>query len=98
MWNFQGCFFIDYLKWKKHIIFQDKTHISIRSLDSKIIALAKHWCELKGEGYIELLQLIMPTNVESLSVQIIELNIILMPLEEGVLSRRGLNLISSYFL
>jgi zinc-binding in reverse transcriptase len=28
---------------------------SIRSLGSKIIALAKCWCKLKGEGYIELL-------------------------------------------
>jgi L-cystine uptake protein TcyP (sodium:dicarboxylate symporter family) len=80
------------------IMFQDKTHKSISSLGSKIITLAKHWCKLKGEGYIELLQLIMSTNVELLQVQITELNNKLTPLEEGALSGRGLDLLSSYLL
>jgi L-cystine uptake protein TcyP (sodium:dicarboxylate symporter family) len=79
------------------IIFQNKTHNSIRSLGSKIITLAKYWCKLKGEGYVDLLQLIMPTNVESPPVQITELNSFL-PLEERVLFERGLDLLSSHLL
>jgi hypothetical protein len=52
------------------IIFQNKEHISIRLMGSKIIVLVKHWCKIKGEGYMDTIHLILPTNVDLLPVQI----------------------------
>jgi hypothetical protein len=65
------------------IIFQNKVHSNIRLLGSKIIALAKHECKIKGEGYMDTLHLILLANVDLLLVQIIEVSYRLMPLEEG---------------
>jgi hypothetical protein len=52
------------------IIFQNKVHSSIRLIGNKIIALVKHWCKIKGEGYMDTIHLILPTNVDLLPVQI----------------------------
>jgi hypothetical protein len=61
------------------IIFQDKHPRNNRILGSTIIATAKHWCQIKGEGYIDNFHLILSTNVDSLSLQITKLNLRIMP-------------------
>jgi hypothetical protein len=62
-------------------------------LGTSIISLAKHWCNIKVENYVDNLQIILPTNVDQLSVQIQKQNQNQMHPEEGDLFGRGLELI-----
>jgi hypothetical protein len=78
---------------RNKIIFQNKKHSSIRALENSIISLPKHWCRLKGENYSNNLHMILPTDVHSLSVQITEHLLRIMPPEERDLSGREHDLI-----
>jgi hypothetical protein len=69
----------EYLFWimwneRNKRIFQDKTITNLRALDTSIISLVKHWCNIKGSNYVSNLQIILPTNVDLLPMQIQELN------------------------
>jgi hypothetical protein len=54
------------------LIFKGGNGKSIRCLGGSIIALAKYWCSIKDYDYQNSLHFILPSNINLLLVQIIE--------------------------
>jgi hypothetical protein len=70
---------------KNYIFFQNKACRTIRSIGNSIIILSKQWYKLREEQYSDNLHLILPHDINLLSVQMTVHNLISMPLEEWVL-------------
>jgi hypothetical protein len=82
--------------WKERnrLIFQEGNCKSVTNLGASIIALARYWYLIKGENYQNVLHIILPTNINSLPVQIIDVTIGLELPKEEVWFENELDLIS----
>jgi hypothetical protein len=77
---------LGYSKRKKYISFSGGNCKSIRTLGSNILALIKYWSQIRGDSYTNNLHLIIPSDIQSLSMQIMEetLNLELLDIDKEV--------------
>jgi hypothetical protein len=64
-----ACLWIIWLE-RNRLTFKGGIIKSIRQLGGSVIALAKHWCLIKGKEYQDKLHNILPSNVNSIPMQI----------------------------
>jgi hypothetical protein len=60
---------------RNRIIFKGGQVRTIRQLGGSIIALSRYWCLLKGNEFLNALHNILPSNINSLPVQIREITL-----------------------
>jgi hypothetical protein len=60
---------------RNRIIFKGGQVRTIRQLGCSIIALSRYWCLLKGNKFLNVLHNILPSNINSLPVQIREITL-----------------------
>jgi hypothetical protein len=64
----------NYVNWsgeeRNRLVFQGDNCKTVRNLGASVIALVQYWCMIKEDNYRTLLHNILPSNINSLSVQI----------------------------